>query len=167
MPAQTRFSKEAEITSPILKQAARKKTGKGDAMLTLVYGAKGSGKTKRIIDLANESVNAGENGCVVFVTDTDRYMLDINYNIRKINIAQSGIKTADGLTGFIQGLIAGNHDISHIYIDGIHRILNKEIDKLKKVYDRLAVISEAGSTRFVVTVNKDLEDLPKFLKRYL
>jgi cytochrome oxidase Cu insertion factor (SCO1/SenC/PrrC family) len=137
-------------------------------MLTLVYGSKGSGKTKRIIDLANtsaETVNPGED--VIFVTDTDRYMLDINNKIRKINITLQGIKTADGLEGFVRGLIEGNHDISYIYIDGIHRILNKEIDKLKKVYDKLSAASDESGFKLVVTVNKDEADLPKFLKKYL
>ena len=45
-------------------------------MVKIVYGAKGSGKTKRIIDMANESIESAA-GNIVFITDTNRYMFDV------------------------------------------------------------------------------------------
>ena len=53
-------------------------------MIHLIYGAKGSGKTKRIIDMANASIDT-TTGDIVFITDTNRYMYDIKYQIRFIN----------------------------------------------------------------------------------
>ena len=43
-------------------------------MINLIYGAKGSGKTKVIIDKANVTVSSGD---TVFITDTGRYMFDV------------------------------------------------------------------------------------------
>ena len=44
-------------------------------MIHLIYGAKGSGKTKRIIDMANASIDT-TTGDIVFITDTNRSHLD-------------------------------------------------------------------------------------------
>lgn len=93
-------------------------------MIHLIYGAKGSGKTKRIIDMANASIDT-TTGDIVFITDTNRYMYDIKYQIRFINTEDNHIFTEEALLGFIKGLIAGNHDIKTIYIDGAHRIAKK------------------------------------------
>ena len=47
-------------------------------MIKFITGAKGTGKTKIIIDMANDNV-ATAKGDIVFVTDTDRYMYSLNY----------------------------------------------------------------------------------------
>ena len=44
-------------------------------MIHLIYGAKGSGKTKRIIDMANASIDT-TTGDIVFITDTNPDHLD-------------------------------------------------------------------------------------------
>ena len=99
-------------------------------MIHLIYGAKGSGKTKRIIDMANASIDT-TTGDIVFITDTNRYMYDIKYQIRFINTEDNHIFTEEALLGFIKGLIAGNHDIKTIYIDGAHRIAKKDVDAMQ------------------------------------
>ena len=50
-------------------------------MIKLVYGSKGTGKTKQLIDAANMNVQNAK-GVSVFITDTKRYMYDLNRNIR-------------------------------------------------------------------------------------
>lgn len=97
-------------------------------MVKIVYGAKGSGKTKRIIDMANESIESAA-GNIVFITDTNRYMFDVKYQIRALNVTEHKIFDEEALIGFIKGLIAGNHDISLIYIDGAHRIAKRTFPK--------------------------------------
>ena len=44
-------------------------------MIKIIYGAKGSGKTKNIIDTANAAV-ADAKGHLIFITDTNRRHLD-------------------------------------------------------------------------------------------
>lgn len=63
------------------------------------------------------------------MTDTDRYMYSLRYQVRVVNAKQ--LKKGDNpvseeaLIGFIKGLLAGNHDIETLYIDGAHRMLGK------------------------------------------
>ena len=76
-------------------------------MIHIIFGSKGTGKTKRIIDTANtDAINSS--GEVVFITDTNRYMYDLKYKVRFINIEEYEIQTELGLLGFIRGVLAGN-----------------------------------------------------------
>ena len=50
-------------------------------MIQILAGEKGEGKTKRLIDMANEAGKTS-NGHVVFIDDDSRHMYDLHYNIR-------------------------------------------------------------------------------------
>ncbi|HPD03051.1 MAG TPA: ATP-binding protein [Eubacteriales bacterium] len=135
-------------------------------MLKLIYGAKGSGKTKRIIDAANASLEESD-GYVVFITDTNRYMSDIKYQIRAVNLADYSVCTEEQFIGFVKGVIAGNHDITHFFIDGIHRFLKKDVSELEWVYGELSRLAVASEIKFTITVSKDFDGLPEFLKKFV
>ena len=86
-------------------------------MIKIIYGSKGTGKTKRIIDAANSSISK-ELGDIVFITDTSRYIREIKYQIRFTNTKECKIASEDGLLGFIQGMLEANYDIRLFFIDG-------------------------------------------------
>lgn len=138
-------------------------------MIKLITGAKGTGKTKIIIDMANDNIETA-NGDIVFVTDTDRYMFSLRYQIRTINT--SCLKKTDGaidentLIGFIQGILAGNHDIESFYIDGAHRMLNRQVAEMEDFFTDLYNISKDTETKFILTVSENEQDFPEFLKKY-
>lgn len=85
-------------------------------MVELIYGAKGTGKTQRIIEKANARVGEAK-GNVVFITPIDKYSLDISNSIRFVVTAEYGIEKACALKSFIKGMIAGNSDICDFFID--------------------------------------------------
>ncbi|MCH5161210.1 MAG: hypothetical protein J1G04_04180 [Clostridiales bacterium] len=129
-------------------------------MISVIYGAKGSGKTKRIIDAANA---AGESasGQVVFITDHDE-SLGVSARVRFINLAEYAVKTKDEFIGFVKGMLATNFDIEKVYIDGMGRLLEIPAEKLKKVFDALKTLDD--NVEFVLTVSADT--LPKFMAKY-
>ncbi len=135
-------------------------------MINIIYGAKGSGKTKRIIDTANEDALATK-GDVVFLADTNRYMYDLKYKVRFVNVNEYEIQTELGLLGFIRGMLAGNTDIATVYIDGAHRMANRDIADMTWFYNMLEALSEKNNTHFVLTVSADEKDLPDFIKKYI
>lgn len=135
-------------------------------MIHLVYGAKGSGKTKRIIDQANACID-NASGDVVFITDTNRYMFEIKYQIRVSNTAEHHIASEEALLGFIKGMIAGNHDIKTIFIDGAHRIAGKDVSEMSNFYAELDAIAKRNEVEFVISVSKDLAEMPEFLIQYV
>ncbi|MBQ4073276.1 MAG: hypothetical protein IJD50_06145 [Clostridia bacterium] len=132
-------------------------------MIQIIYGSKGSGKTKRIIDQANSSI-AKELGDIVFISDTSRYIREIKYQIRFTNSKDSNIKTEDGLLGFIQGMIEANYDIRLFYIDGIARMIGKDISDMEGFFERLKAIAAKSEATFVLTISADYDELPAYLK---
>lgn len=132
-------------------------------MIRIIYGSKGTGKTKTIINEANSSLSK-EVGDIVFITDTSRYTREIKYQIRFTNTKESHINTEDGLIGFIQGMLEANYDIRLIYIDGAARMIGKNIEDMGSFYERLTAIARKTEATFVLTVSADYDELPSFVK---
>ena len=78
-------------------------------MIKIITGAKGTGKTKKLIDAANKDATAAK-GVSAFITDTKRYMYDLNRAVRFIDVTDYNIAGEDSLCGFVKGIAAGNHD---------------------------------------------------------
>ena len=137
-------------------------------MIKFITGAKGTGKTKVIIDMANDNVETAK-GDIVFVTDTDRYMYSLRYQVRVVNAKQ--LKKGDApiseeaLIGFIKGLLAGNHDIETLYIDGAHRMLDKTVFAMEDFFDDIREVAKNTNTQFVITVSENEDNFPEFLRK--
>ena len=54
-------------------------------MISVIYGSKGTGKTKRVMDAANAAAE-GATGQVMFITDNNS-SLGLAHNIRFVNVA--------------------------------------------------------------------------------
>ncbi len=132
-------------------------------MINLIYGAKGSGKTKKIIDAANACA-ADAKGDVVYITDNDK-SLEIGSTIRFINVNDYDIHCKGCLTGFLKGMIAANSDNTKFYIDGVGRILDKKPDEMEELFKKLEEISDRYGVDFTLTISA--AEVPKFMKRYL
>lgn len=132
-------------------------------MINLIYGAQGTGKTKRIIDAANAAVEKAD-GEVVFITDNDKSK-DIDTRIRFINVNEYDVHCKGMLTGFIKGMIAANSDNNKFYIDGIGRILKKTPDELEEMFEKIEAISEQYGVDFTLTISA--AEVPKFMKKFI
>ena len=58
-------------------------------MIQVIHGKKGSGKTKRILDQANEAIKEHK-GDVIFIDDDNRYMYDLRHEVRFVNAGEYG-----------------------------------------------------------------------------
>ena len=135
-------------------------------MISIICGPKGSGKTKRIIDAANEAV-ATAKGHLIFITDTKRYMYDLRREIRFIDVSDYAIAGVDALSGFIRGAIAGSYDNEYVFLDGVARIAGKPLAEMAQLFYILEKVSELRSIKLYVTCSCAEEELPEFLKKYL
>lgn len=135
-------------------------------MIQIIYGPKGTGKTKQVIDKANAAV-ADAKGHLIFITDTKRYMYDLARDVRFIDCSEFDIAGEEALCGFIKGVIAGNHDNEYIFIDGIARIAGKPLKELAGTFYMLDKVSEALDLKLTVTCSASEEELPEFVKKYL
>ncbi len=135
-------------------------------MIKLVYGPKGFGKTKIIIDDVNSTVKTAK-GNVVFITDKKMDTVSIDINVRIVNTEEYGIKSASAFEGFVKGLIAGNSDIEYIFIDGIARITGSGLNELEHFFNDVSKLSEGHKVNCEFTISAAKEDLPKYLLSYL
>ncbi len=134
--------------------------------MKIVYGPKGTGKTKIVIDEANALIESAK-GHVVFITDTNRYMYDLKNQIRFINLSEYEVVTEDALMGFIKGVVAANYDNEYIYVDGIARITKKPLGELEAFFALVETLEKNSSVSFVFTCSAEKADLPEFLKKYV
>ncbi len=132
-------------------------------MLKLIYGPKGSGKTKQIIDQANSVVDKAK-GNVLFVTKSKTYSVNINFAVKCVYTDDYGIDSADSLRGFINGLAAANYDTEYVFIDGIARITKTDLVDLESVFESAARLTDIT---FVFTVSSTEAELPEFLKKFI
>ena len=134
--------------------------------MKIIYGPKGTGKTKTIINEANSTVDTAK-GHVIFVTDTSRYAYDLKNQIRYIDVKGFDIKCAGGLRGFLKGIVAANGDNEYIFLDGIARITGKELSELGSIFEAMEKMENAFGVKFIVTCSAAKEDLPEFVLKYV
>ena len=128
-------------------------------MVKLLLGHKGSGKTKQMIDLANESVESSK-GSVIFINKNHRLMYDLRYKIRVICMEDfEHITNCDEYIGFLYGIISLDHDIETIYIDSILKHADFSLGDLPEFVERLKDISKNYGMDFVVSVSAEKEEM--------
>lgn len=135
-------------------------------MIKLIYGEKGTGKTKQIIDEANVSAETC-GGAVMFITDSQKYIFSLSHKIRLIDSNEYDIKTQLGLLGFISGLIAGNNDTQYVYVDGAARMTGETIADMEVFYNELETIADKCNVKIVLTVSCAESLLPQYMKRFI
>ena len=136
-------------------------------MVRLIMGEKGTGKTKKLIELINASA-AEENGNVVCIEAKSTMTFDIHYHVRLISADEYQITTYEGLRGFISGLYAGNYDISHVYVDNLCKIVHSEdFTAVEKFLCWLDKFSDANTVKFTVTLTADASVATDGMRKYL
>lgn len=129
------------------------------SMVSLIVGNKGTGKTKMMIDLANERSRSSD-GRVVFVNKNHRLMYDLFHQIRVVCMEDyEEITNSDEYIGFLYGVISGDHDIEAIFIDSILKHANVNKEDIPEFLARLKFISEQFSIDFIVSISADIEEL--------
>ena len=128
-------------------------------MVKLLVGHKGSGKTKQMIDLANEMVENSK-GSTIFINKNQRLMYDLKYRIRVICMEDfEHVTNSDEYIGFLYGIISSDHDIETIFIDSILKHADFRMSDLPEFIDRLKDISKNYGMDFVVSVSAEKEEM--------
>ena len=132
-------------------------------MIKLFIGAKGSGKTKTLIELANNATNAS-NGSVVCIEKGDKLTHDITYKARLVDTNAYKINDAISLYGFIAGILASNNDITDVFVDSALKICENDTDAFEVMLNKLSAISE--NVNIVMTASIAVEECPEGIKAY-
>ncbi len=128
-------------------------------MVNVLTGPKGSGKTQQMIDLANQAAKVS-NGNVVLIKKSHRDTYSVDFSIRAICMDDyKDIQNVDEFKGFLYGMVAGNHDIEHLFIDGLLKQVDVSIDNLPKVLDFLKKISDENEIEIYISLSAKLEEM--------
>ena len=129
-------------------------------MVNLITGPKGSGKTQQIIELANEK-DKTSNGNVVLIKKSHRDTYSVDFNVRAICMDDyKDIETLEEFVGFLYGMVAGNHDIDTIFIDGALKQADITLNSLPDFLQKLDKIATTNNIEFFVSVSASKEDIP-------
>ncbi len=135
-------------------------------MIQLIFGEKGSGKTKKILELANRAVETAK-GSIVFVDIDDDYMYDLNLSIRFINATEYALSGPKMFYGFLCGIAASDHDLEYLVIDSFMKIVRHDLDTLEDLFRQMKRFSDNHNVHLVLSLSCMPEQLPEFLKPYL
>ena len=136
-------------------------------MVNIIMGLKGSGKTKRLIDMCIDAVNA-DKGDVVCIEKAPQLTFDIPHRARLIYANEFSFGSYEYFKGFISGLHAGNYDINEIFIDNLFKMVDDKSDPA--VSDFLAWLDDFGTKEninFTLTVSMDAADASEGIKKYV
>lgn len=135
-------------------------------MIKLIVGNKGSGKTKTLINMINEATTDAK-GDIVCVEKSMKLTYDIKHTVRLIDIDEYDVSGYDAFYGFMAGLMAGNYDITEIFVDGILKIGGRNLEELGNTLDKVEALAKKADMTIVFTVSCDMADLTDNVRKYL
>ena len=135
-------------------------------MVKLLMGLKGSGKTKKLVDMVCEAIENGK-GDVVVIEKERKLTYDIPYQARLVDAGAYGIENYELLKGMLCGMHAGNYDITNIFVDNFFKLVgDKSSDSLVTFVKWLEMFSENEKVDFVLSISADPSEMSDELKPY-
>lgn len=135
-------------------------------MVKLILGAKGAGKTKWLINGANDDIKSG-NGNITFLDVEDEHIFSLDTNVRLINLSEYSINTIEKFYGFLLGMLSMDFDLEKIYIDSVYKIIDIKKEDLKCLVKNLEEISEKHDVDILINVDYLAEDVDSDLRSYV
>ena len=135
-------------------------------MIKVWYGKKGTGKTKALVQTANDMVEDCAND-VVYIDHSSERMYDLKHQIRFVNTSDFFISDCSGFAGFISGIVSSDYDIGAIFIDGLTYITRDDEGKYKLFFETVGEVSEKFSIDFYITMSSDSIELPEYVKPFI
>lgn len=136
-------------------------------MIQVFCARRGSGKTKRLIELANHQQLEAK-GDSVYIDDDSRPMLQLNRSIRFVDTNEYGITDCNDFYGMICGIMASNYDIENIYVDGLFNIINCTMKESTLLIKRIAKLTDRFGINVYININiTGSEEVPEGIKEYV
>ncbi len=133
-------------------------------MINLITGKKGTGKTKVLVERIHEALEVAT-GSVVCIERGMKLTYDIPHKVRLVDAEEYGISSFDAFYGFVTGMLAGNYDIQHVFVDGILKMGGRDYEALGAMLDKLAIV--AKDVKITFTVSEDADNLPEKVKAFM
>ncbi len=135
-------------------------------MIRIMMGEKGTGKTGALIRMANDALET-EKGKVVCINKGNRFTFDLKHPVRLIDTEQFEIKSLDIFLGFIEGVIAHDFDVTHIFIDSVLKCAQGTLEDMDNFLARIKEISEKFNIDFTISLSAPVSVASDTMKKYL
>ena len=135
-------------------------------MVQIIAGNKGKGKTKILLDKANNTVAEAKGSCV-YLDKSNKHMHELSKQIRLINLFDYPIRSYNAFIGFICGILSQDYDKAYFFLDSFLKLSHLEGQDISAAIDELASLSETYKVTFVLSVSMDESQLPENAKKYL
>ena len=133
-------------------------------MVQIIAGRKGKGKTKHLLDMANDSIKKAI-GSIVYLDKSSKHMYELNNRIRLINVNEFPITTSQGFVGFISGIISQDHDIETMFLDSFLKLACLEGEDISETIATLENLSAKYDVNFVLSVSMDGGEMPEQVQK--
>lgn len=128
-------------------------------MVEIIAGEKGKGKTKVLIDKANEDIKFTR-GTIVYLDKSNKHMYELSNKIRMINVKDYKLSDMNMFLGFIAGIVSQDHDLDKVYLDSFLTIGHIEEQDMEKAIEKLQEIATDFNVNFVISASIAKDSLP-------
>ena len=135
-------------------------------MVKLIIGIKGTGKTKTMIKMVDAALE-NTTGDVVVLEKGEKLKFDIKYQARLVNTDEYYITDAQSLYGFIAGILASNHGVTDLFIDGTLKICANDIAAFEKMVEEIDILTVKREVNVVLTASIAEESASDVIKKYI
>ena len=135
-------------------------------MIHVFCGRKGSGKTKALIQLANEKVDEVK-GNVVYIDNDTKATLELNRRMRFVATDEFNLKSNNDFYGFLCGMLSRDYDIDTIFVDGVFNIADDKLEVTAQLFSKMESLAKKYNVEFYVNVSCEGISPPEFLKDYI
>lgn len=132
-------------------------------MVQIIAGKKGKGKTKYLLDMANNAVKDSK-GSIVYLDKSAKHMYELSNKIRLINVAEFPVHNSEGFIGFISGILSQDHDLETMFLDSFLKLSCLEGEDISATVEELDEVSKKYHVNFVLSVSMDGDELPASAK---
>ena len=133
-------------------------------MVSIIAGEKGKGKTKILLEKANEAISKA-NGSVIYLDKSSKHMYELNNKIRLINVKDFFVENSGEFIGFVCGIISQDHDLEAIFLDSFLKISLTDKETMKPVLDKIIQVADKYSVDIILSLSVKSEELPEEYKR--
>ncbi len=135
-------------------------------MLKLIIGVKGTGKTKALIEGVNKATEESK-GSVVCLEKGNKLTFDVKHQCRLIDTDQYAVTDASALYGMLAGILASNHDVTHVFIDSALKMCGNDIASFDSFLEKANTLVEKIGCFCEITSSIPAEEATEIEKKYL
>lgn len=135
-------------------------------MIKIITGQTGEGKTKLLIEVANQTVKSLK-GHAIYIDSNTQHRYALAHQIRLIEAVNLPLQSRSSFIGFLCGIISANHDIEIVFIDELLKITQCTLEDISCCLDDIKKLSDRYGIDFVIGASCAKSDLPRHLTPYL